>query len=105
MDLEGLILWSLIVAACADAPDDMYTPYADVADPADRERPLPMPQLARPSFQRRRFNIVDFGAVGDGQNRTRRRSPALLPRPSRRAAVRSCPRGHVADRADPDHQR
>jgi polygalacturonase len=70
MDWKRLILWSLtVVAACADAPYDTYTPYEEVAIQPISNAPFPMPQLGRPSFSRRRFNIVDFGAVGDGQTK------------------------------------
>src|SRR6185503_13851976 len=43
-----------------------YTPYADVAIQPITNAPFPAPEFARPSFQARRFNIVDFGAIADG---------------------------------------
>jgi len=47
-------------------PSEMYTPYADVAIAAVADAPFPVPAFTRPRFQRRRFNVADFGAVGDG---------------------------------------
>jgi polygalacturonase len=45
---------------------DTYTPYADVAIQAVGNAPFPVPAFSRPSFHRRRFDIVDFGAVAGG---------------------------------------
>ena len=75
MDWKATVAIMLTIGACADVTDDgddeaaMYTPYEDVAIQPISNAPFPMPQLARPSFSRRRFNIVDFGAVGDGQTK------------------------------------
>lgn len=44
----------------------MYTPYAEVPVEAIDNAPFPMPAFSRPSFRRKRFNVADFGAVGDG---------------------------------------
>jgi len=43
-----------------------YTPYAEVPIEAVDNAPFAVPKFARPSFHRRRFNVADFGAVGDG---------------------------------------
>src|SRR4051812_22565032 len=43
-----------------------YTPYAEVSLQAITNAPFPAPAFSRPSFRRRRFNVADFGAVGDG---------------------------------------
>jgi len=83
--LSGLMLAG---AGCAVAPGDlgdpvdpgdpvpgergapaMYTPYADVAIEPVFNAPFPAPDFARPSFRNRQFNIVDFGAVGDGRTK------------------------------------
>lgn len=47
-------------------PGDVYTPYADTPIESVGSVPFAVPAFGRPSFPRRRFNIVDFGAVGDG---------------------------------------
>jgi polygalacturonase len=52
--------------AHGDSAPGMYTPYADTPIEPISNAPFPMPVLERPSFPQRRFNIVDFGAVGDG---------------------------------------
>jgi polygalacturonase len=65
--LSGL---SLAGGACADdavsSDPPMYTPYGDVPIQPITNAPFPAPEFVRPSFRDRRFNIVDFGAVGDG---------------------------------------
>lgn len=43
-----------------------YTPYAEVPIQPIDNAPFPVPAFSRPSFHQRRFNIADFGAVGDG---------------------------------------
>ena len=84
--LSGLALAS---AACVGAPGDvddpvdpvdpgladtgaasaMYTPYADAPIQPITNAPFPAPDFSRPSFRNRQFNIVDFGAVGDGRTK------------------------------------
>lgn len=50
----------------ADQDPDTYTPYEEVAIQTVANAPFPVPDFARPSFPRRRFNVADFGAIGDG---------------------------------------
>src|SRR5262245_32608994 len=73
MESKGLravfTVWAILpvgLAACADLGDDATeTPNADTAiEPI--QAPFAMPELERPSFARRRFDIRSFGAVGDG---------------------------------------
>jgi polygalacturonase len=87
MDLQGFMQRGITVAATVaslaatgcgdnlpgspgsgDNPDDpgMYTPYADIPIQPVGNAPFPVPVFSRPSFHRRQFNVVDFGAVGDG---------------------------------------
>src|SRR5262245_34561311 len=81
----GVLSGLSLAGACAGAPGDvagpvdpglgsgpgdpdgsaMYTPYADVPIQPITNAPFPAPDFVRPSFQNRRFNIVDFGAVSD----------------------------------------
>ena len=50
----------------AAGPAGVYTPYAETPIESVGNVPFAVPAFRRPSFSRRRFNIVDFGAVGDG---------------------------------------
>jgi polygalacturonase len=56
----------LVPGGPGDDASGTYTPYADVAIQAVDNAPFPVPAFSRPRFHRRRFNIADFGAVGDG---------------------------------------
>ena len=50
---------------CTDTPDKTYVPTEPIAPLL---APFEMPQLERPSFPDRVFDIRDYGAVGDGAN-------------------------------------
>jgi polygalacturonase len=74
--MTALALGAAALAGCAATPGDpaeaeadsgaMYTPYeGDAIQPVDNA-PFAVPAFARPRFHRRRFDVADFGAIGDG---------------------------------------
>jgi len=83
--MEGPQTVALIVAACADAPDDMYTPYADVAIQPIANAPFPMPQLRAAELPAPAGSTSSTSAPSaDGQTKnTAAFRPRCLPRPSR----------------------
>jgi len=62
----ALTLVMTIVAASCQAVESGSNPYISTEEIAPIKAPFDMPQLQRPVFPNRVFNIKDYGAVADG---------------------------------------